>query len=58
MKILTKHKDNILYDRIRKANYIFLANHGDFNLFDSYIPQMSHKELYRVEDKRFSLAPV
>ena len=56
---LSYHKslDDVLYDRIRKANYIFLANHGDFNLFDSYIPQMSHKELYRVGDKRFFSSP-
>ena len=56
---LSYHKslDDVLYDRVRKANYIFLANHGDFNLFDSYIPQMSHKELYRVGDKRFFSSP-
>lgn len=56
---LSYHKalDNILYDRIRKANYIFLANHGDFNLFDSFIPQMAKKKLFRVGDKRFFSSP-
>lgn len=56
---LSYHKalDNVLYDRIRKANYIFLANHGDFNLFDSFIPQMAKKKLFRVGDKRFFSSP-
>ena len=56
---LSYHKalDNVLYERIRKANYIFLANNGDFNKFDSFIPQMSKKKLYRVGDKRFFSSP-
>lgn len=56
---LSYHKalDNVLYERIRKANYIFLANNGDFNKFGSFIPQMSKKKLYRVGDKRFFSSP-
>ena len=56
---LSYHKtlDNVLYDRIKKANYIFLANHGDFEIFDSYIPQMASKVLYRVGDKRYFSSP-
>lgn len=56
---LSYHKtlDNVLYDRIKKANYIFLANHGDFEIFDSYIPQMASKILYRVGDKRYFSSP-
>ena len=56
---LSYHKtlDIVLYDRIKKANYIFLANHGDFEIFDSYIPQMASKELYRVGDKRYFSSP-
>ncbi len=56
---LSYHKalDNVLYERIRKANYIFLANNGDFNKFDLFIPQMAKKILYRVGDKRYFSSP-
>ena len=52
-----RNLDNVLDRRIKIADYIFLANHGDFNIYDAYIPRMAKKILYRVGDKRYFSSP-
>lgn len=56
---LSYHKtlDHVLDQRIEKADYIFLANHGDFIGYDSYIPRMLRKNFYRIGDKRYFSSP-
>lgn len=56
---LSYHKalDKLLEERIKKADFIFLANHGGYEEFDSYLPIMMKKRFYRVGDKKFFSSP-
>ena len=49
--------DSVLRERIRQADCIFLATHGNFERFNPYLPEMMKKNFYRVGDKRFFSSP-
>lgn len=45
--------DSVLSQRIERADYVFLATHGDYSRFKDYLPKMMTKKFYRVGDKKF-----
>ena len=46
--------DSILVKRIEKADYIFVANNGDFDIYYPLLKQMLVKKFYRVGGKYFT----
>ena len=50
-------KDSILDNRIKYADYIFIATSEKVHAFFDYIPKMMHKHFYVVGTKRFFYSP-
>lgn len=50
-------QDSILNDRIKYADYVFLASSKDMSLFFKYLPKMMRKQFYIIGTKRFFYSP-